>query len=74
MELYLVCGLCIDSRKPVLRAPNLSVADCNEASVLRLRILQPYVPLHRGPSESVSASRHTGLKAKEHHLQKGEAF
>ena len=39
----------------------MSVADCSESSVLGTRTLSPYVPLRRTPSESVSATGHTGL-------------
>ena len=51
--------------------PICLIADCSEASVLRLRSLQPYVPLRRTPSESASAIRHVGLKVKEHNSEEG---
>lgn len=33
----------------------VSIADCSETSVLRLRSLRPYVPLRQTPSENASA-------------------
>ena len=42
------------------------------ASVLRSCIVGPYVPLREIPSESASAIRYAGLKAKEHNSEMGE--